>query len=134
MMEVRNVGLIPETKYARYSGVGSIYDYLRSADYPFDELRRTSDLATSKDRDTETYIEFLSSDYNAIRYWGVVGLLINSDDAGAVQNLKLSRELHTTYRRQTESLLQTYFEKGGAQLMINCLNRSDLENAMKEPE
>ncbi len=54
--------------------------------------------------------------------------------AGAVQNLKLSRELLTTYRSQTESLLQTYFEKGGAQLMINCLNRTDLENAMKEPE
>jgi pyruvate-formate lyase len=54
--------------------------------------------------------------------------------AGAVQNLKLSRELLTTYRKQTESLLQTYFDKGGAQLMINCINRSDLENAMKEPE
>jgi pyruvate-formate lyase len=58
----------------------------------------------------------------------------NTIHAGAVQNLKLSRELLTTYRNQTESLLQTYFEKGGAQLMINCLNRSDLENAMKEPE
>jgi pyruvate-formate lyase len=54
--------------------------------------------------------------------------------AGAVQNLKLSRELLTTYRCQTVSLLHTYFENGGTQLMINCLNRNDLENAMREPE
>jgi pyruvate-formate lyase len=54
--------------------------------------------------------------------------------AGAVQNLKFSRELLTTYRRQTEFLLQTFFDKGGAQCMISCINRDDLENAMKEPE
>jgi len=54
--------------------------------------------------------------------------------AGAVQNLKFSKELFTTYRLQTEALLKTYFEKGGAQCMINCLGRSDLENAMREPE
>ncbi|MCF8360600.1 MAG: hypothetical protein K9H26_17735 [Prolixibacteraceae bacterium] len=54
--------------------------------------------------------------------------------AGSVQNLKLSKELFATYRVQTEILLQTYFEKGGAQCMINCLGRCDLENAMKEPE
>jgi pyruvate-formate lyase len=54
--------------------------------------------------------------------------------AGSVQNLKLSKELFATYRVQTEILLQTYFEKGGAQCMINCLGRCDLQNAMKEPE
>ncbi len=54
--------------------------------------------------------------------------------AGAVQNLKFSKELFTSYRLQTEALLKTYFEKGGAQCMINCLGRDDLENAMKEPE
>ncbi len=53
--------------------------------------------------------------------------------AGAVQNLKLSRELLTTYREQTRALLQTYFDKGGTQLMISCINRNDLENAIKEP-
>ncbi|MFA9392119.1 MAG: pyruvate formate lyase family protein [Prolixibacteraceae bacterium] len=54
--------------------------------------------------------------------------------AGAVQNLKFSKDLLSTYREQTEMLLKTYFENGGAQCMINCLGKSDLENAMKEPE
>ncbi|HEX2867803.1 MAG TPA: pyruvate formate lyase family protein [Ignavibacteriales bacterium] len=54
--------------------------------------------------------------------------------AGAVQNMKFSRDLFTKKRPVVESLLATYFEKGGAQAMITVLNRNDLENAMKEPE
>lgn len=54
--------------------------------------------------------------------------------AGAVQNMKFSKEMMTTYRAQTELLLKTYWEKGGAQCMITCIGREDLENAMKHPE
>jgi pyruvate-formate lyase len=54
--------------------------------------------------------------------------------AGAVQNMKFSKEMFTTYRDKTEALLYTYFEKGGAQCMINCVGRDDLDNAMKYPE
>jgi pyruvate-formate lyase len=54
--------------------------------------------------------------------------------AGAVQNMKFSKEMFTVYRPKTEALLKTYWEKGGAQCMINCLGREDLENAMKYPE
>ncbi|HEX2960480.1 MAG TPA: pyruvate formate lyase family protein [Ignavibacteriales bacterium] len=54
--------------------------------------------------------------------------------AGAVQNMKFSRDMFTKKRSVAESLLKTYFEKGGAQAMITVVNRNDLENAMKEPE
>lgn len=54
--------------------------------------------------------------------------------AGAVQNMKFSKEMLTTYRDKTELLLKTYWEKGGAQCMITCIGRTDLENAMKQPE
>ena len=54
--------------------------------------------------------------------------------AGAVQNMKFSKDMFTLYRPKTEALLKTYWEKGGAQCMINCLGREDLENAMKYPE
>lgn len=54
--------------------------------------------------------------------------------AGAVQNMKFSRDMFTKKRTVTESLLKTYFEKGGAQAMITVVNKNDLENAMKEPE
>ena len=54
--------------------------------------------------------------------------------AGAVQNMKFSRELFTTRRAQLEALLATYFARGGAQAMITVVCRDDLERAMAEPE
>jgi pyruvate-formate lyase len=54
--------------------------------------------------------------------------------AGAVQNMKFSRELFATRRAALEALLETYFAKGGAQAMITVVSRGDLERAMAEPE
>jgi pyruvate-formate lyase len=54
--------------------------------------------------------------------------------AGAVQNMKLSRELFLTRRPEVEALLESYFARGGAQAMITVVNRGDLERAMEEPD
>jgi pyruvate-formate lyase len=54
--------------------------------------------------------------------------------AGAVQNMKLSRELFATRRAEMEALLESYFAKGGTQAMITVVSRGDLERAMEEPE
>ncbi|MDP4174974.1 MAG: pyruvate formate lyase family protein [Bacteroidota bacterium] len=54
--------------------------------------------------------------------------------AGAVQNMKFSRSMFKSNRKELEYLLETYFEKGGAQAMITVVDRNELENAMKEPE
>lgn len=54
--------------------------------------------------------------------------------AGAVQNMKFSKELLTRYRRKFEWLLETYFEQGGAQAMLNVISKGELEDAQKHPE
>lgn len=54
--------------------------------------------------------------------------------AGAVQNMRFSREMFTALRPQLKELLRTYFEGGGAQSMMTVLNRGDLEAALAEPE
>ncbi|MFC2090967.1 pyruvate formate lyase family protein, partial [Bacteroidota bacterium] len=54
--------------------------------------------------------------------------------AGASQNIKFSREVLSKFRSQTIALIDTYFEKGGAQLMITAVNKGDLERAMEYPE
>lgn len=54
--------------------------------------------------------------------------------AGMVQNLRLSRELFTSAREKVLNLIHSYFERGGAQLMVTVVGREDLENAMKHPE
>lgn len=54
--------------------------------------------------------------------------------AGAVQNMRFSREMFQQHRPQLTALLRTYFEQGGAQAMITVLSRGDLEAALAHPE
>ena len=54
--------------------------------------------------------------------------------AGAVQNMRFSREMFTTQLPRMKELLRTYFEQGGAQSMITVLSRGDLEAALAQPE
>jgi pyruvate-formate lyase len=53
--------------------------------------------------------------------------------AGAVQNMKFSRELFATRRAELEALLETYFARGGAQAMITVVSRGDLQHALADP-
>lgn len=54
--------------------------------------------------------------------------------AGSVQNLKLSKELFSDEKLSlTKSLLDTYFQKGGSQLMITVVSRQELEDAVINP-
>ncbi len=55
--------------------------------------------------------------------------------AGAVQNMKFSKELFTPRMRpKLDALLDTYWENGGSQAMITVVNRGDLEAALENPE
>lgn len=54
--------------------------------------------------------------------------------AGAVQNMKFSRSWFGSMRPKLDSLLKTYFAKGGTQAMITVVSRDDLEAAIREPE
>jgi pyruvate-formate lyase len=54
--------------------------------------------------------------------------------AGAVQNMKFSRSMFTSQKNILRSLLDTYFENGGAQAMITVTDRNELERAMAEPD
>jgi len=47
--------------------------------------------------------------------------------AGAVQNMKFSKELFAENRAALEALLSTYFMNGGAQAMLTVVSRGDLE-------
>jgi len=54
--------------------------------------------------------------------------------AGAVQNLRFGYEMFTHHREKLESILETYFKKGGSQAMITVINKGDLEKALEEPQ
>jgi arylsulfatase A-like enzyme len=90
MRKIRDVGLIPETEYKNFAGKKSMYDYMRSADCPFDELMKAADLATLGGKSSlNTFIQYLNNNNSAIRYWGATGLLILKNDAKpAISDLK----------------------------------------------
>ena len=55
--------------------------------------------------------------------------------SGFVQNLKVSKNLLSGKNHEKfKAAVQSYFESGGIQLMVTCLNRGDLEDAMVHPE
>jgi pyruvate-formate lyase len=54
--------------------------------------------------------------------------------AGAVQNIKFSKQLMTEHRPMVDVLLDTYFANGGAQAMITVVGREELEQALQDPE
>ncbi|MCX6300948.1 MAG: sulfatase-like hydrolase/transferase [Bacteroidia bacterium] len=103
MNEIHDAGLIPETEYSIFSGGKSMYDYMHSAECPFRELMKASNLAfLGKAKDLNRLINYLKNDNSAIRYWGATGLLIlkkyakpaidalkeaSKDESGAVATL-----------------------------------------------
>ncbi len=60
--------------------------------------------------------------------------LRTSIHAGSVQNMKFSKEMFREHRDLVKGILETYFEKGGSQAMINVVDKGELEQAMIRPE
>jgi len=54
--------------------------------------------------------------------------------AGAVQNMKFSREVFTRQRPKLEALMAGYWASGGTQAMITVVAPDDLAAALREPE
>lgn len=54
--------------------------------------------------------------------------------AGMVQNLRISKETFSKKRKLIHALIQDYFDRGGAHLMITVVGKEDLKNAMERPE
>jgi pyruvate-formate lyase len=75
-------------------------------------------------RDTEGITSLLNS---------LVKMPVNIH-AGASQNIKFSKEMFKDKLPHTEAVIRSFFKMGGAQLMITCVGRDDLENAMKDPD
>lgn len=107
------------------------------------ELNSVFGLGTGASADGRRAGEYMANGNNPMSGRDVCGVtaMLNSlakpdthIHAGAVQNMRFSREMFTTLRPQLKALLRTYFEQGGAQSMITVLSRGDLEAALAEPE
>ena len=53
---------------------------------------------------------------------------------GSVQNIKFTPRMFREDREKIKMLFQTYFDKGGCQLMVTVVDHGILEDAQKHPE
>lgn len=58
----------------------------------------------------------------------------HDNHAGMVQNVRFSRETVKAAREKVWGVLDGYFERGGAQLMVSVVGREDLKGAIERPE
>lgn len=56
------------------------------------------------------------------------------NNAGMVQNLRFTRELFEGSRPKVLSLIDSYFARGGAQLMVTVVGKDDLARALENPD
>lgn len=80
--EIMDVGFIPEPMIERLTKNKIMYEYMRQGEIPFDRIIETADLATRMEPGLLRDIADRLNDTNpAVRYWAVVGCVINSTDA-----------------------------------------------------
>ena len=57
----------------------------------------------------------------------------HNNHAGMVQNVRITRETFQNSKEKVLGVIDNYFKRGGAQLMISVVGREDLYNAMQNP-
>jgi uncharacterized sulfatase len=76
VMEVRDVGFLPEAEIHARAGDGAPYDYGQSDAYDLETIFGAAQLATSLNADDlPAIVKLLDHEESAVRYWGATGLL-----------------------------------------------------------
>ncbi len=82
MLDMRDVGFIPEGMFVSLAGGRTIYDYAHSEEYPLERIISLANLATSRDPVQLPKLQAALADKNpVIRYWGALGCRVLEDKA-----------------------------------------------------
>jgi len=94
MIEIRDLGLLPEGEMLDRAGAGAPYDLGQdAARFPIDSIYAAADLATqAKAGDTQRLVELCVAPESGVRYWIANGLLIRAlADQDRAMAVKISR-------------------------------------------
>jgi hypothetical protein len=96
MSEIRDTGMVPESMYNEISANGTVYDYVNSKDFPYDEILQLS-LKAGEGKDLAVLQAAMKSDHPVKRYWGAIGCTNMGKKAAAakgdLQNLATDERL-----------------------------------------
>ncbi len=90
MIEVRDIGLIPEPLYYELVGpdkeFATLYEYAQSDAYPVERVLAAAKSASWGDPERKReYLALLNDDHPAVRHWGAYGLFLLRDDDTTVR-------------------------------------------------
>jgi arylsulfatase A-like enzyme len=72
MTEIRDSGMVPESMYKEISADSTVYDYVNSKDFPYEEILQLS-LKAGEGKDLAALQAAMKSEHPVKRYWGAIG-------------------------------------------------------------
>ena len=92
LLEVKDVGFIPEPMMVEIVKKQSLYDYARSGNYPLKDIMAAAELASSRDpADLPALIKMLTNKNAVIRYWAATGCSVLSRHAASAEQELMNR-------------------------------------------
>ena len=90
MREIVDTGLVPESMYESICKDGTIYDYVHSEDFPYEEVLQMALIAgDGRDNAQQTLRAAMEHAHPVIRYWGALGCRIQGDSSSqTIRGLK----------------------------------------------
>lgn len=87
MLNFRDAGFIPDDMHDAVAGGLTMYEYIRTEDYPLETLIDLAEKASSRNPGLmPELINAMQSGYPPARYWGAMGCLVLGYDAMAARN------------------------------------------------
>jgi N-sulfoglucosamine sulfohydrolase len=127
LLETKDAGFIPEPLMAEIAKSTTIYDFVRSADYPLERILQTADWATSYDAGKLSELVNRFADPNPIvRYWAAIGASVLADKAVSAREklLTLLNDQDSTVRIAAAEALYRQGYKTGLVPLLNEILKS----------
>ena len=87
MLEIGDTGIVPESMYEGISQNSTVYEYVHSDDFPYEDVLRTALAAGSGDtRALPQMIDAMNHDHPVMRYWGATGCTIRGESAASAKS------------------------------------------------
>lgn len=128
MREIGDTGLVPESMYEGISSGSTVYDYVHSDSFPYEEVLNTALLAADGgDGSVRKLRAAMKHEHPVIRYWGAVGCTIQGEAAAKAMNplKKLLSDSSPSVRVAAAEALYVLGEKeAGFQGLIKILQET----------
>jgi len=100
LVQIKDIGFIPEAMIYEISRDTTIYDFARSAAYDVEKVVEVAETASSgKAEDWDTILSYLQNEDPIVRYWGATGCLLHPD-----KSLQIAENLATIANDSQENL------------------------------